>query len=57
MGGFFPYAARQNGGPWTVAFSAAIAVRAVLLAILAGVLLRARGDAAQNTRHSRVRAG
>jgi hypothetical protein len=40
MGGFFPWAARQSGGPWTAAFSAAIAVRALVVAALAGLLLR-----------------
>lgn len=40
MGGFFPYAARDGGGPWTVAFSWIIAARAVVIACLAAVLLR-----------------
>jgi hypothetical protein len=42
MGGFFPFAARQGGGPWTVVFSAAIVVRTLAVALLAAVLLRAR---------------
>ena len=42
MGGFFPGAARE-GGPWTVVFSAAIALRTVVVALLAVLILRARG--------------
>jgi hypothetical protein len=38
MGGFGPYAA-VTGGPWTVVFSVAIVVRAVLLVVLAVLLL------------------
>ena len=47
MGGFFPYAARDGGGPWTVVFSVAIVARALVVAGLAAVLLRspaAAGD-------------
>ena len=40
MGGFFPFAARDGGGAWTVVFSAAIAVRALVVAALAAVLLK-----------------
>ena len=40
MGGFFPWAARQSGGPWTVAFSAAIAARAAVVVALGVLLLR-----------------
>ncbi len=39
MGGFYPYAARLHGGPWTVVFSAAILARAVVLVALAAALL------------------
>jgi hypothetical protein len=49
MGGFFPYAAREGGGPWTVAFSAAIVARALVIVGLAAWLLRSptpAGDAA-----------
>jgi hypothetical protein len=38
MGGFFPYAARA-AGPWTVVFSAAIALRTMAVAALAALLL------------------
>jgi hypothetical protein len=38
MGGFYPYAARVHGGPWTVVFSAAILARALVLVALAAVL-------------------
>lgn len=41
MGGFEPLAARLRGGPWTVVFSVAIALRTVALAALAALLLRA----------------
>lgn len=41
MGGFFPYAARDNGGAWTAIFSAAIVLRTVALVGLAVFLLRA----------------
>jgi hypothetical protein len=40
MGGFFPYAARGGGGDWTVVFSAAIAARAIVVAVLAAAILR-----------------
>ena len=40
MGGFFPYAARAGGGPWTVAFSAAIVARALLVIALAARMAR-----------------
>jgi hypothetical protein len=53
MGGFFPFAARYGGGPWTVAFSLAIAVRAVVIAVLAAWLLRTPpGPAAGEARGS-----
>jgi len=42
MGGFFPWAARE-GGRWTVVFSAAIALRTVVVALLAVLILQARG--------------
>jgi hypothetical protein len=45
MGGFFPFAAREGGGPWTVVFSAAIALRTVVVVALAAVILF-RGQAA-----------
>ena len=51
MGGFFPFAARQGGGPWTVVFSAAIAVRALVVVALAAVLLRTP-EPAQEPRQS-----
>ena len=41
MGGFFPWAARE-GGRWTVVFSAAIALRTVVVAVLAALILRGR---------------
>ena len=41
MGGFFPGAARAAGG-WTIVFSAAIAVRTVVVAVLAILILRGR---------------
>jgi hypothetical protein len=40
MRGFFPFAAREGGGTWTVVFSAAIVVRALVVAALAGVLVK-----------------
>jgi hypothetical protein len=40
MNGFYAYGAKELGGPWTVAFSAAILVRAALVAALAAWLLR-----------------
>ena len=40
MGGFFPLAAREAGGPWTVVFSWAIVARTLAVAALAVVLLR-----------------
>jgi hypothetical protein len=45
MGGFFPYAARDGGGTWTVVFSAAIAARALVVAVLALVILRSPAPA------------
>ena len=42
MGGFFPWAARE-GGRWTVVFSTAIALRTVVVAVLAVLLLKGRG--------------
>ena len=41
MGGFFPGAARE-GGRWTVVFSAAIALRTVVVALLAVLILQGR---------------
>ncbi len=46
MGGFFPFAARDGGGPWTIAFSWAIGIRALVVAGLAVVLLRLPPDPA-----------
>ena len=46
MGGFFPFAARDGGGPWTIAFSWAIGIRALVVAWLAVVLLRLPPDLA-----------
>jgi hypothetical protein len=40
MGGFFPWAARQSGGAWTIAFSAAIAARALVVVAIGALLLR-----------------
>jgi hypothetical protein len=40
MGGFFPFAANGGGGAWTIAFSAVILVRALVVAALAAILLR-----------------
>jgi len=45
MGGFLPFGARAAGGPWTLVFSAAIVLRALLLAAL-GVFLLHRGGQA-----------
>ncbi len=42
IGGFHPYAAAANGGPWTVVFSAAIVLRTVALGALAALLLKTR---------------
>jgi hypothetical protein len=50
MGGFEPFAARAGGGPWTVVFSAAIVMRALLLAAVAAFLLRRYGQAAPKDR-------
>ena len=50
MGGFEPFSARDHGGPWTVVFSAAIVLRAILLAAVAVFLLRRYGQAAPNDR-------
>ena len=41
MGGFFPFAARDAGGPWTIAFSWMIVARALVIVALALTLLRA----------------
>jgi hypothetical protein len=41
MGGFFPFAARDAGGPWTVAFSWVIVARTAVIAVLAAALWRA----------------
>jgi hypothetical protein len=43
MGGFFPYAAREGGGAWTVVFSAAIVLRTLVVAALAALILSAGG--------------
>jgi hypothetical protein len=44
MTGFFPFAARELGGPWTEAFSAAIVARAlVVAALMAWLLVRGAG--------------
>jgi hypothetical protein len=40
MGGFFPFAARDAGGPWTVAFSWMIVARALVVLALAASLWR-----------------
>jgi len=40
MGGFFPFAARNAGGPWTIAFSGVIVARALVVAALGVTLLR-----------------
>jgi len=40
MGGFFPFAARDAGGPWTIAFSWTIVARALVIVALAVTLLR-----------------
>src|SRR5262249_6851687 len=40
MGGFFPFAERANGGPWTAVFSAAIVARTLVVVVLAVLLLR-----------------
>ncbi|HUG53120.1 MAG TPA: hypothetical protein VMR21_05945, partial [Vicinamibacteria bacterium] len=40
MGGFFPGAAREGGGAWTMVFSASIAARTVVVAVLAALLSR-----------------
>lgn len=42
MGGFWPFAAREQGGPWTIIFSLAILVRALVIAVLAAYLLTRR---------------
>jgi hypothetical protein len=44
MGGFFPYAARDQSGPWTVAFSAAILARAALVLALGAWLMRGAAE-------------
>ena len=41
MGGFFPYAARDGGGPWTIVFSWMIVARTLVIAALAVALWRA----------------
>jgi hypothetical protein len=46
MGGFFPYAA-ERAGPWTVAFSAAILARAVVILGLAAWLMRRTSEGAR----------
>ncbi|MFI5183289.1 MAG: hypothetical protein ACHQNV_02740 [Vicinamibacteria bacterium] len=54
IGGFYPYAARANGGPWTVIFSGAIVLRAVALVVLAALLLTT-GDADASMGRRRLR--
>jgi hypothetical protein len=44
MGGFFPWAARQGGGHWTVVFSAAIVARTAMVALVAALLLGGRDE-------------
>jgi hypothetical protein len=54
MGGFFPWAARA-GGPWTIAFSAAIALRTVVVAALAALILRrGRGEQVDSVEGQRL---
>jgi hypothetical protein len=43
MGGFFPFAARDGGGPWTVAFSWVIVARALVVLALAIAIARGAG--------------
>jgi hypothetical protein len=50
MSGFEPFAARAAGGPWTVVFSAAIVLRAVLLAAVLAFLVARCGQAAPEDR-------
>jgi hypothetical protein len=50
MDGFSPFAARAAGGPWTVVFSAAIVLRALLLAALGALLLLRYGQGAPQDR-------
>jgi hypothetical protein len=50
MGGFTPFAARAGGGPWTAVFSAAIVLRAALLALLAALMLRRGGQSGPEDR-------
>ena len=40
MGGFFPWAARDGGGPWTVVFSWAIVARTLVVIALGVAILR-----------------
>jgi hypothetical protein len=40
MGGFFPHAARDGGGPWTVVFSWAIVARTLVVMAIALTILR-----------------
>ena len=40
MGGFFPFAARDAGGPWTIAFSWMIVARTLVVVALAAALWR-----------------
>jgi hypothetical protein len=40
MGGFFPFAARNAGGAWTIAFSGMIVARALVVAALAVKIVR-----------------
>ncbi len=59
MGGFFPGAARE-GGPWTVVFSAAIALRTVVVGVLAVLLVAGRttgGQAGAGASESKVAPG
>jgi hypothetical protein len=53
MGGFFPWSARA-GGPWTIVFSAAIALRTVAVAFLAALLLRGPGKEVDSVEAQRL---
>jgi hypothetical protein len=54
MGGFFPWSARESG-PWTVVFSAAIALRTLAVTVLAALLLRGgRGEEVDSVESQRL---
>jgi hypothetical protein len=54
MGGFFPWSARESG-PWTVVFSAAIALRTLAVTVLAALLLRGgRGEEVDSVEPQRL---